>query len=155
MRDCDSVQTMSRLSDDDILAMSPLVVFALVSRADGFIDARETATLQRVSESLASAPFLRAALQDLIDGDNLKAVVGRIVEIEPKHKLALLREACVVLDASLSRERAISEKRALLYLGRSVAQASGKVAEGPGYTNVDEAIALRQIAQVLGLEEDG
>jgi hypothetical protein len=134
--------------DMQVIAQAPVLVFLLVSAADGTIDKREVKGFESI---LTSPPY--ADLLALMGRARLSVVdTLRQLTEHPADYLAELQRIDLILEAGLPAAEARHLKLQLYDLGHSVASASGHfmgVAESP--ISYQEQTALKVIAGIFGV----
>jgi hypothetical protein len=131
------------------LARAPLLVFMLVADADGKVDRKERAALERLCSNpdQFSSPLFGAAVRHLVrDADHHFEALQRL-ELEPLDELAAV--AAELETAYPDEARAF--KRCLLQWGKAVAEASGGFLGFGRKVRAQEAVTLADIALSLGL----
>ena len=143
---------VSHLDDRDVqvVAQAPVLVFLLVSAADGAIDKREikrfAALLSGTSFSDLMAVMQRARLSIV---DALRQLSENQVDY-----LAELQRIARVLDSRLPAKLALRVKSQLYRLGHGIATSSDQVAESAGERiSEQERIALKVIAGLICIDE--
>lgn len=143
---------VSHLDDHDVqvVAQAPVLVFLLVSAADGTIDKCE---IKRFASLLSGTSFsdLMAVMQRarLSIVDALRQLSESQVDY-----LAELQRIAQVLDSRLPENLAQQVKTQLYRLGHSVATSSDQVTESVGgLISEQERIALKVIAGLICIDE--
>ena len=131
-----------------VIAQAPVLVFLLVSAADGTIDKREIKGFEAI---LTSPPY--ADLLALMGRARLSVVdTLRQLTEHPIDYLAELKRIDRVLESRLPGAEAQHLKLQLYDLGRSVASASGRILGVVGSPISDqEQTALKVIAGIFGV----
>lgn len=148
----DSANSALEKQDRLAIAQAPLLVFLLVSAADGTIDEKEIARFQAL---LISEPYRelleRMEQAQVVIGDSLQSLAATEVDY-----LAELERIDLALQRHASEGDARRIKRLLVELGESIAASSGGVSDGDeGSIGPEERTALKVIAGILGVNGTG
>jgi hypothetical protein len=119
------------------LQFAPLWTFTAVAGADREIDDKEMAAL---AKELAEAPLYK----DPLVREVLSTIVNNLAQImreyaaDSRDVLGGLGEVADLLDRKVAAEEAQSFKRAMLFIGHNIAEASGGGLFGRGEKTSDE-----------------
>ena len=132
-----------------VIAKAPVLVFLLVSAADGTIDKQEIRDFEAM---MTSAPY--GALLALMEKAKLSIIdTLRQLTENPIDYIAELERIGRVLDTRLTAADAQQVKAQLYDLGHSIAKASGRFLEQVGDPVSDqERTALKVIAGLFGID---
>jgi len=106
------------------LRQSPVLVYLASAVADGRVDRKEVASFRDLLDSpdKIESELMRALIADI--GDELPALIASVQAAQGDFLLELSRVATLV-ESKLSADDAKQFKRSLLYVGKTVAEASG------------------------------
>jgi hypothetical protein len=133
--------------DARVIAKAPVLIFLLVSAADGAIDKHE---IKRFESMLSSESY--KDLLALMDYTKLSIInTLRLLTENPVDYLAELERVKRVLDSRLPIAMAQQVKLQLYRLGRTIANSSRTLVEERNSDH--EQIALKVIAGLFGIDE--
>jgi hypothetical protein len=131
------------------LTFAPLWVFCSVAEADADIDEREIAALSMEVEDayLYDEPLVQEVFE-VLQEDDQPLLDFKADEREGDDGLA---EVADLLDRKVPGEQAEAFKKAMLFIARSVAEASGEESFSAERVSGGEELSLFRIADLLGV----
>ena len=131
------------------LTFAPLWVFCSVAEADADIDEREIAALSMEVEDayLYDEPLVQEVFE-VLQEDDQPLLDFKADEREGDDGLA---EVADLLDRKVPGEQADAFKKAMLFIARSVAEASGEESFSADRVSGGEELALFRVADLLGI----
>lgn len=138
--------------EDDSLSRAPLLVFMLVSAADGNVDKKERAMLAKLCENVGkfSNPLFTAAVGEMVK--NAERYFGEF-QAEGFDFVEELKATAAALDESHPTE-ARAFKLCLFNWGKAIAEASGGFLGFGKKMGQEEAQTLVAVAVILGLVDE-
>lgn len=129
------------------LQFAPLWIFSLVAGADGSIDKKEIAALAKELQEavLFKEPLARDVLLSV--ATNFADVMSQY-QADSRNAVTGLRDVADLLDKKASSQQADNFKKAVLLIGRNVAEASGGGLLGLGKKMSDQETSALALAAV-------
>jgi hypothetical protein len=108
-----------------LLELSPLWAWGLIAAADGKIDKKEVQNLIKMFRdgALMADPLVREVLASV--AQNIEALIQQLAAGSAKDIPAGLRKVAALLDTKVTNAEAVNFKRALYYIAKTTAEASG------------------------------
>lgn len=139
-------------ADLDALANLPIVIFVAVAGADGDIDKKEIEAFykQLAAGMLADQVILRAAALMTVANFQERMTQALTGQLDAHSTIMRARD---LLHTKLARDEALEIKRALMQIGKKIAEASGGFLGFGSKISKQEQRALDAIRQILELED--